>query len=183
MMQVTLVSVEWDAPWTFIAPTLKVPQLTTPIQPKNPAGVQFEDVSATTYALLPPVPMALSPVPFRSKDVWTNTHFVEDHDDVPTCDMSVRALSTATIIRVPADTDYTSISMLRVHLLHTIKSPLSSLNIADEETHLDIIHNFHELAVLAKARWRLNKVNPILPFHLAALEVMNEVLASELPLD
>jgi len=132
---------------------------------------------------LPPVPMALSPVPLRSRDIWTDPHFVRDLDDTPICDLSVRALSTATIIRVPADTDYTSISMLRVHLLQSIKSPLSSLNAADEETHLDIIHNFHELAVLAGARWRLDKINPILPFHLAALDVIDEALAGELPLD
>lgn len=184
MLQVTLISVELDASWTFIAPTNKVLRPQVIAQSKNPAGLRFEDVSTATYAILPPVPMALSPVPLRPRDIWTTSHLVEDHDETPIHEMSVRALSTATIICVPADTDFTSISMLRVHLLHTVKSPMSSLRTADEETHLDIIHNFHELAVLAKVRWKLDrKVNPILPFHLAALEAMDEALAGELPLD
>jgi mediator of RNA polymerase II transcription subunit 13, fungi type len=183
MMHVTLVSAEFDTPWTFIAPTLKLPLSLTAMQQKNPAGTRFEDISATTYALLPPAPMTLSPVPLRHGDSRIDAHFIADHDDTPTFDMSVRALSTAAIIRVPADTDYTSISMLCVHMLHTAKSPLSSLDIADEDTLLDIIHNFHELAVLAKVKWRLdNRANPVLPFHLAALEVIDQTLAGELPL-
>jgi mediator of RNA polymerase II transcription subunit 13 len=184
MVHVTLVSTELDTPWTFISPAPKTPRPPMTTQQKNPAGTRFEDISATTYALLPPAPMTLSPVPLRHRDARVDAHFVADHDDTPTYDMSVRPLSTATIIRVPADTDYTSISMLCVHLLHTARSPLSSLGIADEDTHLDIIHNFHELAVLAKVRWKLDKkVNPILPFHLAALEVIDETLAGELPSD
>lgn len=184
MLQATLVSVELDASWTFIAPTKKAPRPQATTQSKNPAGLRFEDVSTATYAILPPVPMALSPVPLRSRDTWSTSHLVEDHDETPSPEMSVRALSTATIISIPADTDYTSISMLRVHLLHTIKSPLSSLRTPDEETHLDIIHNFHELAVLAKMRWKLDKkVNPVFPFHLAALNAMDDGLAGELPVD
>lgn len=41
--------------------------------------------------------------------------------------------------------------------------------------HADITQNFHELAVLARARWRLS-LNPLLPFHLAAVEVMRMAL-------
>jgi len=39
----------------------------------------------------------------------------------------------------------------------------------------DITHNFHELAVLTAARW-LPGVNPLLPFHLAAVEAMRLAL-------
>ena len=48
---------------------------------------------------------------------------------------------------------------------------------ADElsKLHADITRNFHELAVLARARWRLG-VNPLLPFHLAAVEAMRIAL-------
>jgi len=88
------------------------------------------------------------------------------------------------LIRVPADTDYTSVSTLRVHLLLTLKSAGSHLHTSDEDTHLDIIHNFHELTVLGDARWNLGaRANPILPFHLSCLEVMDRVLAGELHID
>jgi len=181
-VQVTLVAVELDAPWTLIAPRSELPNLPMPTQSKNSAGLRFEDVSAATYALLPPVPMSLSPVFPRVTDISSSIHSVEDRDDAPASEMNIRALSTATIIRVPANTDYTSISMLRVHLLHTIKSRLSSLSTADEETHLDIMHNFHELAVLSAWRRRTGKNSDyILPLHLAALGTMDGALAGGFP--
>jgi hypothetical protein len=43
----------------------------------------------------------------------------------------------------------------------------------------DICHNFHELAVLTGARWRMNEYSP-LPFHLAALHLADEMLDLEL---
>ena len=98
--------------------------------------------------------------------------------------IGIRPLSTATLIRVPAGTDYSSVSMLHVHLLLTVKAAGSHLHISDEDTHLDIIHNFHELTVLGDARWNLGaKANPILPFHLSCLEVMDRVLVGEVQVD
>jgi mediator of RNA polymerase II transcription subunit 13 len=73
--------------------------------------------------------------------------------------------------------------MLHIHLLHVIPpvssllSPSTATTTADEvsKLHADITRNFHELAVLAGARWRLG-VNPLLPFHLAAVEAMRIAL-------
>ena len=109
---------------------------------------------------------------------------MSEPDDVVAPGISICPLSTATLIRVPADTDYTSVSTLRVYLLLTLKSAGSHLHTSDEDTYLDIIHNFHELTILGDARWNLGaRANPILPFHLSCLEVMDRVLAEELQID
>jgi mediator of RNA polymerase II transcription subunit 13 len=68
--------------------------------------------------------------------------------------------------------------MLHIHLLHVFSPPSpTSMGTADEvhQLHVDITRNFHELAVLASARWRLG-VNPLLPFHLAAVAAMRLAL-------
>jgi len=145
--------------------------------------MKFQDISSTTYALIHAAPMTIfSPLPADSSFAIEN--IVPEPDDVAAPGIGIRPLSTATLVRVPADTDYTSVSMLRVHLLLTVKSAGSHLHVSDEDTHLDIIHNFHELTVLGDARWNLGeRANPILPFHLSCLEVMDRVLAEELQID
>jgi mediator of RNA polymerase II transcription subunit 13 len=65
--------------------------------------------------------------------------------------------------------------MLQIHLLHTASSSHSTMRIPDTDTHVEITKNYHELAQLARYRWRMD-VNPILPFHLAALEAMQVAL-------
>ncbi|KAG6845845.1 hypothetical protein H0H87_002536 [Tephrocybe sp. NHM501043] len=69
-----------------------------------------------------------------------------------------------------------AISMLHLHLLHTIQPPSATAPPDDIFTlHTAIAQNFHELAVLARARWRLD-VDPALPFHLAAVDAMRIAL-------
>jgi len=81
--------------------------------------------------------------------------------------------STSTLIRIPNTPSLTSISMLHIYLLHTLQSPhSSSLSLPDEsKLHFAITQNFHDLAVLSKIRWNLD-ANPLLPFHLAAVDAM-----------
>jgi len=81
--------------------------------------------------------------------------------------------STSTLIRIPNTPSPTSISMLHIYLLHTLQSPhSSSLSLPDEsKLHVAITQNFHDLAVLSKIRWNLD-ANPLLPFHLAAVDAM-----------
>lgn len=145
--------------------------------------MKFQDMSSTTYALIHSIPVTLlSPV---SADPSLATESaIPESDDMASPGIEIRPLATATLIRVPADTDCASVSMLRVHLMLTLKSAGSHLHISDEDTHLDIIHNFHELTVLGNVRWNLGvKANPILPFHLSCLEVMDRVLVEEIQMD
>jgi mediator of RNA polymerase II transcription subunit 13, fungi type len=98
--------------------------------------------------------------------------FVPDTADVPTApDPGLLPLSTTTLLYTSASRS----SMLRIHRLHNVKSRSSSYTASDAQTHEDATRNFHELAVLARARWQL-RAHPALPFHLAALEVMREAL-------
>lgn len=145
--------------------------------------MKFQDVSSTTYALIHPVPVALFS-PFSIDSPFVTENAVPEPDEVVAPVIGIRPLCTATLIRVPADADHTLVSMLRVHLLLTLKSSGSLLHISDEDTHLDIIHNYHELAILGDARWKLGtKTKSILPLHLSCLEVMDRVLAEEVQMD
>lgn len=144
--------------------------------------MKFQDASSTTYALIHSVPVTLFSTPLIDSPLSVENAVSELDEE--TLGIGIRPLCTATLIRVPADTDYTSVSMLRVHLLLTLKSSGSHLHISDEDTHLDIIHNYHELAVLGDARWKLGtKAKSILPLHLSCLEVMDHVLAGEVQMD
>ena len=145
--------------------------------------MRFQDISSTTYALTHTTPVTLFS-PLSTATSFAIENIVLEPDEVVAPGIGIRPLSTATLIRVPADTDYTSVSTLRVHLLLTLKSAGSHLHTSDEDTHLDIIHNFHELTVLGDTRWSLGaRSNPILPFHLSCLEVMDRVLTEELQID
>ena len=176
-IHISLLSVTSDASWTLLSPTNPSQGLSGLAKPAPP--MRFQDVSSTTYALIHTTPVTLFS-PLSTEAFFAIENIVPEPDDVVGPGIGIRPLSTATLIRVPADTDYTSVSMLRVHLLMTLKSAGSHLHISDEDTHLDIIHNFHELTVLGDVRWNLGaRANPILPFHLGCLEVVDRVLAEE----
>jgi mediator of RNA polymerase II transcription subunit 13, fungi type len=177
MMHVSLLCTEPDAPWTFIA-SHQMKRLGNPrrTSPKDKLGSLFLDSSASTYALFSAARMPLLSTLRCSRDLGAELSFVPEADDVAECEhLGLLPLSTSTIIRVPSQLGHTAISMLHIHLLYTIKSSNSSLELQDKEIHADITKNYHDLAVLAGCRWKMD-VNPILPFHLAALEVMQIAL-------
>lgn len=180
-IHVSLLSVASDASWALLFPTN--PSRGLPNLTKAVPTMRFQDVSSTTYALIHTTPVTL----FSSLSTdpsFAIENSVRELDDITAPGVGIRPLSVATLIRVPADTDHTSVSMLHMHLLLTLKSAGSHLHIPDEDTHLDIIHNFHELTVLGDARWNLGtRANPILPVHLSCLEVMDRVLVEELQID
>lgn len=125
-----------------------------------------------TYATLPFIRMPVSSCNLSAQDLGTDMSYIPDFEELPIySNLSISPLFSSLLLRVPADEGHTAISMLHIHLLHTLKSAASSLTIPDKTTHADITHNYHELAVLAGLRWRLGG-NPMLPFHLAALEAM-----------
>lgn len=110
-------------------------------------------------------------------------NIISDSYSSDTCPRSypvtLMPLSTTTLIRVPASSSRASIRMTHIHLLctfhsssYTHSSQVSSCPVPDnQQLHRDITQNYHELAVLAKARWKLDG-NSILPFHLAAVDAM-----------
>jgi mediator of RNA polymerase II transcription subunit 13, fungi type len=92
-----------------------------------------------------------------------------------------RLLCSTTLVRVPGDVGFMSIAMLHLYQLHAARSHRSSLAgvaraLVDEDTDTlwDVCQDYHELVVLARSRWL--RANPILPFHLGALEIMDRTL-------
>src|ERR1700722_11107145 len=178
MMHVSLLSVEPEMPWTFIASRTGLVN-TIRASSKDRLGSSFLDGSASTYVLLHSTRLPLSPI--LHCGLASEVSFVSDADETAICEnLSILPLSTTTIVPVPNETGRTDVLMLHVHLLHPVKPPHISLTISDKETHLDITSNYHELAVLAKCRWSLEE-SPLLPFHLAAVDAMQ--LGLDAPFD
>ena len=177
MVHVFLLVVEANNPWTFISPHhAKRPPASKPSSGKEQLGAFYVDTSSAIYSVTSVTPMLLST---SGCDTLSETSFIPDTDDLPPFDaLPILPLSTMTLIHSPADNSYTNISMLHIHILYSIKSPLSSNTISESETHKDIAHNYHELAVLAKAKWKLAS-NPVLPLHLGALELMHMALGTD----
>lgn len=174
-LHVSLLVAEYEESWTFIAPDVgrahKTP--TSPNRvPKHSNGLILVDISSTTYVLHPKDPMTI----FSSSEHSQEATFVPDtEDEGPPCELHIRPLHTTVLVRVPAGSDYTPISMLRLNLLHSVHPAHSSNPTSDVATLEETTQNYFELSVLTKCRWKLN-ANPILPFHLAALEVMASAL-------
>ncbi|THV05352.1 hypothetical protein K435DRAFT_849922 [Dendrothele bispora CBS 962.96] len=69
---------------------------------------------------------------------------------------------------------------LHIHLLHVIKSLQCSYPVSESsnrQLHRDITQSYYGLAVLSVERWHLNPGDSLLPFHLAAVDVMNDALS------
>ncbi|KAG6890760.1 hypothetical protein C0992_012732 [Termitomyces sp. T32_za158] len=198
----TVLSVEPDAPWTFIStrrkisatksPPIKVQNLSrssssAKLQPRN----IFTDITMTVFATSPydSIPQSYPP---SFADLGIFLSHVPEHvgasdtsgsekSHTPSLPHPLPLLprSSTTLICIPTAPSPTSISMLHLHLLHNVR-PLGSTSSAQDISclHTAITHNFHELAVLARARWRLH-VNPALPLHLAAVDAIRIALGRD----
>ncbi|TFK43128.1 mediator complex subunit 13 C-terminal-domain-containing protein [Crucibulum laeve] len=187
MGHISLISVEQNAPWTLLTtrpsspPVSRSASVTRSPSTSHKHQAVFTDVSSTTYALFPAVQLPISlPLSFNelslgASDNSTSTSSVTPPPSLPH-PLSYLPRSQTTLIRVPCSPSPNSITMLHIYLLHTLQCPHSPAPHTDESTlHADITRNFHELAVLAKERLKLD-VNPILPYHLADVEAMRVAL-------
>ncbi|KAG6840613.1 hypothetical protein C0991_005562 [Blastosporella zonata] len=193
----TLLSVEPDAPWTFCttrshptkppaprSPSLKAHNATrtSSISKGQPQNI-FTDISTTIFVTSPYTSLPQS-YPPTSMDLGISlSHVPESGTDQPTTSLPhplpLLPCSTTSLVCIPATLSLTAASMLHLHLLHTVR-PQSAMAPPEETAtlHAAITQNFHELAVLARTRWRLD-VSPILPFHLAAVEAMRIALGRD----
>lgn len=169
-----------DRPWAFLVPdqafAKKIPK-SPPRVHKHSAGTVFQDISATTYLIQADAPVS---VPLDLPHSLSPSHsYIPDSEEAHTASHCVvRPLASATLLRVPAGTDYTSISTIHLHLLHSTSPLRPSLPSAERTTLEEVAQNYHDLSLLAKLRWKL-RANPALPFHLAALEVMSTALTCD----
>lgn len=176
MVHVSLMCVELDKTLAFIEPHGGTKRPTSESRSsKTTSGNFMIDSSSATYHLSHSAQVDL--VPFRpAGDFESAQSYIADCSDTTTqYDRHIRPLHTTTLIRVPGDAGLASIAMLHLHQLHSTGSHRSSLRLSDEDTLRDVCRNYHELSVLAHSRWL--KANPILPFHLGALEIMDCALS------
>jgi mediator of RNA polymerase II transcription subunit 13 len=191
MVHVSLMCVELDRTWTFVEPHggAKYSASENRVSKTSSSGNVMIDSSSTTYHLNHSAQMTLLPPSNGSPggDFENAQPYVVDGSSGGTTSHPshspyerhhLRPLRTTTLVRVPGDAGFTSIAMLHLHQLHTTRSHRSSLALSDSETLRDVCRNYHELSVLAQSRWM--RANPILPFHLAALEIMDRALKGSL---
>lgn len=172
---------------------------------RNTSQAGFTDISSTTFALFPKTHMPIS-VPSASfleigiiaphviaphvsepaspspnpRDVSTPPQFKTPpvNDSNSFYSAPILPSSTTTLIRVPCSPSPTSITMFHIHLFETFHSPSASHTPSsrdDRILHAQLTQNYYDLSVLSKVRWHLS-ANPLLPFHLGAVEVMRVAL-------
>lgn len=157
--------------------------MTIPLPPSHTElglSQSFIPEPASTSTSLPSSPEPQSAI---NSNTMSPPIIISDSYSSDTCSrpypITLMPLSTTTLIRVPASSSLTSIRMTHIHLLCTFHShsythspQVSSCPVPDnQQLRRDITKNYHELAVLAKVRWKLDG-NSVLPFHLAAVDAM-----------
>ncbi|GJE84832.1 mediator of RNA polymerase II transcription subunit 13 [Phanerochaete sordida] len=180
-LEVLLLVADHTRSWTFLLPE----HVESPKPPKSPyrvhkqsPGTVLHEISSTTFLLQRDSPY---PVILDAPEPLSPLHpFIPDTEGESVSPaFIVQPLASATLIRVPAGTDLAPASMLHLHLLyeHKIHSPHMSLP-AEHETLKDIAQSYYDLSILARHRWKL-RANPVLPYHLAALDVTCTALACD----
>ncbi|KXN84196.1 Mediator of RNA polymerase II transcription subunit 13 [Leucoagaricus sp. SymC.cos] len=193
-VHVSLICADPDSSWLFtkLSPDLPHHQPGTNTSKSPPPKHSiFSDASSMTYALFPTTVLPIATPPTQS-DLGLIPHPV-----------GLVPRSTTCLVRVPRSAPLTSISMLHIHVLSTRCSPplLAKKTSAVElkTIHADVTKNFYELSVLAHSRWKISApepgsstgstsssnlglgigsrtgVNPILPIHLAMVDIMGQV--------
>lgn len=174
--QVTVLVVDPGHPWTFLPPDRPRAHRTPKSPPrisKPPPGMVLRELTAATYLVHYDFPFTIPHDPHDHAS--TTLPFIPDmEDEKPAEHAALRPVLSSALIRAPAGMGHTPISMLHLHLLYSYHSPHAT-TIPDKTTFDEIAQSYHDLAVLAHLRWKL-KANPILPFHLAAVEVMSSAL-------
>jgi mediator of RNA polymerase II transcription subunit 13 len=181
MVHVSLSCVELDRTLSFVEPHggTKRPTLESRTSKTTPGNSNFMiDSSSATYHLSHHAQVDLLLSGSASDFENAQSYIADCSDGISPYERHIRPLRTTSLIRVPGDAGLTSISMLHLHQLHSARSHRSSLTLSDEDILRDMCRNYHELSVLAHSRWL--KANPILPFHLGALEIMDRALSGSL---
>ncbi|KAL5508598.1 hypothetical protein ACEPAH_6217 [Sanghuangporus vaninii] len=203
-MQVSLLCVDDESGWSVLterpsSPLAQKSPSSTDSYGKNTGQVQsqaqgqgssgqtqgqvFSSINSTYI-----IPSLRYPLPSTSDFELGVAHYIpEDEDSAPRLPNAerLRPLLTSALITVGNTT-----RAQYVHLLHSTttgpSNPSSSSSLAKSprENLDDICRNYHELAVLTQARWphlnlhgeRKGVTAPVLPYHLAALRLINSAL-------
>ncbi|OJA18387.1 hypothetical protein AZE42_00715 [Rhizopogon vesiculosus] len=173
---VSLLSVEQNLCWPII------PQFNETAGPTSSKRAPAKD-SKSIYVDITPAyaiyPSTRIPLTSRSYQEQVDLPFIPDNDGTTNFDTSsILPISTSILVRCPSTLATFPQSSIYIHLLHTLHTPGSSLMISDDTMRKDVTLSFYELSVLAGAMLGLQEY-PLLPFHLAAIEVMHDSLRQE----
>lgn len=180
---ISILSADCTTSWSFLQnPPNNVGHQALPRRTSNKDSTKslYVDIStAATYILYPTIRI---PLAAPTTQHWAGASFIPDSEGAPVTDaLPLLPVSTTILLHAPpkqaaAGTTYPT---LHIHLLHTLRSSGSSMAISDDVMHQEITRNYHELAVLAGVRGQGSDDYPLLPLHLAALEIMHDALRME----
>lgn len=174
---VSLLSVEQNLCWPVVPHLNDTSGLAASRRaPAKDSKSIYADTAAPAYTIYPSTRI---PLTSRSCQEQVDLPFIPDNDGTTTSDAStILPISTSILVRSPSTRTASTQSSIYIHHLHALHTPGSSLSISDDTMRKDITLNFYELSVLAGAMLGFREY-PLLPFHLAALEVMHHSLRQE----
>ncbi len=205
---ISLLAVEHETAWVVIPPeddanfqTMATSASRSP--PRASSGVILAEAGSRTYMLSPPtslvcVPASGTPCISTQGLGAADKPFIPDSEDEESPlqqQPNLRARARSTLIHESLGCGHTTVSMINIYLLHSVRScrifagitvndpatmgqRTSAVKLSDEQIVHQVARSFHALAELTRLRWRLNDV-PGLPLHLGAVEVMNMTLARD----
>jgi mediator of RNA polymerase II transcription subunit 13 len=192
-LHVNILCTEAEAPWSIINARRCTNTSQASSARTTAKKLVFTDISSHTYMLQTQtrVPLSLplrttfcqlfipefpSDTPSTVIDSESDniSKATEDKDQIPH-PLPLLPRSSMTLICMPSSTASIPIFMLHIHLLYTISSRHTSTSPDYSKLHEEITHNFYELSLLARLRWK-SHANPVLPFHLGAVELMRNAL-------
>lgn len=179
-MHISIVSADHSTSWSLLQDhRSNVDNQTLPrrVPNKDTSKATYVDITtATTYFIHPAIRIPLPAPPTRR---WVDTSFVPDNEGTPISDtLPLLPISTTILLHTAARQAGAVYPTLHVHLLHTLQTPGSMTN-SNDTIHQEVTLNYHELTVLARVRGQGSDDYPLLPLHLAALEIMHDALRQE----
>ncbi|KAG2150318.1 mediator complex subunit 13 C-terminal-domain-containing protein [Suillus bovinus] len=173
---VSLLAVEQNLCWPIIPRLNEASGLASSRRaPAKDSKSIYVDTAAPAYTIYPSTRI---PLASRSCQEQVDLSFIPDNDGATSDTSSILPISTSILVRSPSTRTASTHSSIYIHHLHALHTPGSSLSISDDTMRKDITLNFYELSVLAGAMLGFQEY-PLLPFHLAALEVMHHSLRQE----
>ncbi|KAH8106342.1 mediator complex subunit 13 C-terminal-domain-containing protein, partial [Cristinia sonorae] len=170
-MQVSLLCVEQNNPWYFLAQQGEGDAwIPGSARGSKGQGSIALDITTTSLAFHSGAPF---PISLRTQpDAATDLLLPVDAKDRPSIDeLGMLPIATSTLAHVPSQADYTAIAMLHLHFLYLTRSSHSTSTMTNDIIRQEVVKSYYDLGVLAQARWGKFGFHN-LPLHFAALEVM-----------
>jgi hypothetical protein len=172
MVHVTLLSVEQHSMWSFLVPS---DGSEVPSRHQGTGAALFVDISTTTYMVFSSRSRPTTSTSSCSLEYGSQTYIPDPDSDagVTSVDCGILPLATTTLISVPAEGSYDTISMTHLHLFYHIKAEDAEMDAEKEaQTPKEIARSYHALSLLNQMRTGRGD----LPWHIGAVAAMSSAL-------